>query len=111
MHLIFYCNNFLGEKHQAVQEITEFPFEMNADYFKAVKPQALFRHWFTPETQRAYTFDYGVQLAFYNGGSEVAGKSIGSFTNYVESEAYAKEYLEFNHMINDLHSFDFDMIK
>ena len=102
---------FLGEQHQAVQEITEFPFEMNADYFKAVKPQALFRHWFTPETQRAYTFDYGVQLAFYNGGSEVAGKTIGSFENYVEHEAYAKEYLEINHMINDLHSFDFDMIK
>ena len=111
MHLIFHCNNFLGEQHQAIQEITEFPFEMNADYFKAVKPQALFRHWFTPETQRAYTFDYGVQLAFYNGGSEVAGKTIGSFENYVEHEAYAKEYLEINHMINDLHSFDFDMIK
>ena len=102
---------FLGEQHQAVQEITEFPFEMNAEYFKAVKPQALFRHWFTPEYQRAYTFDYGVQLVFHNGGSEVAGKTIGSFKNYVESEAYAKEYLEFNHMINDLHSFDFDMIK
>ena len=72
---------------------------MNTEYFKAVKPQALLRHWFTPEFERAYTFDYGVQLVFHNGGSEVAGKTIGSFTNYVESEAYAKEYLEFNHMI------------
>ena len=98
--------------YEAVQEIIEWPFDMNADYFKAVKPQALFRAWYTPESQRSsYSFDFGVQLAFYNGGTEVDGKTVGSFKNYVENEAFAKEYLEFNHIIHDLHSFDFDMIK
>ena len=86
---------------------------MDAAYFKAVKPQALFRSWYTPTSsgRSSYSFDFGVQLAFYNGGTEVDGKTIGSFENYVENEAYAKEYLEFDHIINDLHSFDFDMIR
>ena len=103
---------FLGEKYEAAQDITEWPFEMDADYFKNVKPRALFRSWFTPEDKRAsFDFNYGVQLAFYNGDQEVAGKTIGSFKNYIEKEAFAEEYLEINHMINDLHSFDFDTIK
>ena len=93
----------------------KIPFEMDGDYFKTVKPQAVFRHWFTPDDNAramgSYTFDYGAKLSFYNGGSEVAGKTLGSFENYVESEAYSDEYQEFNHIINDLHSFDFDMIK
>ena len=85
---------------------------MDADYFKNVKPQALFRSWFTSDMERdTFNFDYGVQLKFHNAGEEVAGKTFGSFKNYVEKDAFSEEYLEFNHMINDLHSFDFDMIK
>ena len=58
---------------------------MDVDYFKNVKPQALFRSWFTSEMERdTFNFDYGVQLKFYNEGEEVVGKTFGSFKNYVE---------------------------
>ena len=38
----------VDEYFEATQEIISWPFEMNSDYFKNVKPRARLRSWFTP---------------------------------------------------------------
>jgi uncharacterized protein YndB with AHSA1/START domain len=95
-----------------VQTISSWPFDINADYLKVVKPQGLLRTWYTPGQQRpGNEFEFGVELTFEMSGTEVSGKLVGGINTYNESDVLDIHFNELNYAMNDLHSFDFDTLK
>ena len=102
---------YISDKYNASQLVEEWPFGMNADYFKIVTPQGYFRSWFFSENNRAgETFDYGISLKFLNSGTEVSGQTIGGMNTYDEADSYDESYNEIYYPIHDLYSFDFDSL-
>ena len=84
---------------------------MTEEYFKTIKPYAMFRTWYTPKSSSDNEFDFGIYLTFYFEDSEVEDKGTGKVKRYTEDEVFKEEYTELNYIINDFYSFDFDTIK
>lgn len=101
-----------GQEFSMYQEVTQWPFGMDLNYFKATKPLALLRNWFYSWTYYGTdTITHTTSLQFFNGGNEIIDKRINDVVTYAYPAFYDVALHEKTFLINDFHSFDFDKIK
>ncbi len=103
---------YLGEKVQFSQDIKleDFPWDIDKDYLQLVKPNGYFRTYLRSAlTRPAVEFSFSYEVKFSDGGTEVAGKTVGITTaNLLEDDYGRPELHDFFLNVEDLHSFDFD---
>ncbi len=86
-----------------------WPYDIDKDYLKAVKPNGLLRSWWFCKTDTSATLQFKAQ--FYNAGTLVDGQDIGQDWTIASGEFYTNIHKVIFHPIQDLHSFDFDTIR
>ena len=106
-----YVSCDVGQHFSSYQDIVDFPFQMNTEYFKELKPMAYLRTWFASEDGRDIELSFGLKLSFFKEENEVNGKSLGGSQKYIESDTMVQEFIEIMYHVDDLHSFDFDKIR
>ena len=89
------------------QEITEWPFGIDAAYFKAVKPKGALRYWLRSLSNRvAKEFEIEVSVTFAMGSIEKA--NVGSSITMDEQSIGLNEMYEETLKLPELSEFDFD---